>query len=217
MPISVELIRFWKLLFVTASSSILIFSSWLTVVSSSLTDCSSSLLVSSSSAADRSSSFVACSSSFDAFASSTWVSYLLDGGPKLRLQPLQLVFQLLRRFRRERARELHGRRRDRARIRRILFPEQDEEEAARGLFLVEDGPHAEVDSARLAVDRDLYTCDLHVHMVAARTEQRCPQFNPQLGPDQPHQVTREITAGDLQVLGGVLGHMHHLVLLGHND
>ncbi len=75
VPISVELIRFWKSLLASRSSSILTLSSWFTVVSSSLTDCSSSLLVSSSSAAERSSSLLACSSSFDALASSTCVSY----------------------------------------------------------------------------------------------------------------------------------------------
>ena len=142
---------------------------------------------------------------------------LLDGGAKLRLQPEQLVFQLLRRFGRERAGELHGRRRFRVGVGRIGFREQDEEEAARGLLMVQDGPHGEVDATRLAVDRDLYACDLHVHTVAARTVERCPQFDPQLGPDQPHQVAREITAADLQVLGGALRHVHHLVLLGDND
>ena len=52
-PMSVALMKFWKSLLVEPSSSILIFSYWLTVLNSSLTDCSSSLLVSSSSADDQ--------------------------------------------------------------------------------------------------------------------------------------------------------------------
>ena len=75
VAMSAELMKFWRSLLDSASSSILIFSSWLTVVSSSLTDWSSSLLVSSSSAAERSSSLIACSSSLPAFDSSACVSY----------------------------------------------------------------------------------------------------------------------------------------------
>ena len=217
VPISVELIRFWKLLFVTASSSILIFSSWLTVVSSSLTDCSSSLLVSSSSAADRSSSLVACSSSFDAFASSTWVSYCSTVARSCAFNRSSSSSSCCA------VSVVSGP--ESCTVGGATVPASDascsrnrtRKNPRAGSSWSEDGPHAEVIRRGWpSIVTSMPATSTFTRSRRARIE-RCPQFDPQLGPDQPHQVAREIAAADLQVLGGALRHVHHLVLLGHND
>ena len=98
-----------------------------------------------------------------------------------------------------------------------MLGEQHQEEPARRVLLAEERPHVECDLARLAVNGHGEIADLHVDALARGAIERGSELNPQLGPDQPEQIARELAAADLQVLPRALGHVHDLVVLGDHD
>ena len=133
------------------------------------------------------------------------------------LTPNELLFEVARRLAGQRAGELQRRRRSLSAAVASCSENRTRKNPRAGSSWPRSGRTSSVIWRGTPSMVTVRSRDLHVDALARGAIERGPELDPQLGPDEPEEIARELAATDLQVLPGALGHVHDLVVLRDHD